>query len=75
MANYEPASFGGAMVLICIGPPDDQRGWIRMAKQGCRVIEIPNENPLDTTSAPHLTAAPYVTSLAEHITKFLAKFD
>jgi acyl carrier protein len=75
MANYKPVSYGGAMVLICIGPPDDQRGWIPMAKQGCRVIEVPNETPMDTTSTPHLTAAPYVTSLAEHITKCLAKFE
>jgi amino acid adenylation domain-containing protein len=75
MANYKPASYGGAMVLICIGPPSDQRGWMRMAKRGCRVIEVPNEAPLDTTSAPHLTATPYVTSLAEHITKLLTKFE
>lgn len=70
MNSYKRRLFDGAMVLICPGPPTDQQGWIRMAKQGCEVIEMPLATPLDT--APHLTNAPYVTSLAEHITRLLA---
>ena len=73
MVNYKPQSYGGAMALICIGPPHDQRGWVRMAEQGCQIIEVPYETQCDATP-PHLTSQPYVVSLAEQIKKLLAEF-
>jgi len=71
MKTYKHRRFDGAMVLICPGPPTDQRGWIRMAKGGCEVIEVPVTTPFD--EVPHLTEAPYVSILAEHIARLLRR--
>ena len=74
MARYKPRRYMGAMVLICVGPPQNERGWIKMAKAGCQIIEVPPESRIDAGSRPHLTSEPYVSSLANHISKLLAAF-
>ena len=71
MNSYRPRRFDGAMALICPGPLTDQQGWIRMAMGGCEVVEVPLTTP--PYARPHLTEAPYVNALAEHITRLLAK--
>jgi pimeloyl-ACP methyl ester carboxylesterase len=68
-ARYKPRPYGGEIVLICPGPPSDQRGWIGIAGGGCDVIEIPLIGQPE--KAPHLTHEPYVGSLAAHISKLL----
>ena len=68
-ARYRPSPYDGAMTLICVGPPHDQRGWTQMATGGCRFIELPPEGPL--LDMPHLTQPPYVAPLAKAIRALL----
>lgn len=68
-ARYIPRQYDDEIVLICPGPPHNQRGWIGVAADGCRIIEVPLDGqPL---KSPHLTHDPYVGTLAAHISKFL----
>ena len=67
--RYNPQRYDDHIVLICPGPPHNQRGWIDLAPGKCIVIEIPlDEQP---TTSPHLTDVPYVAKLAAHISAFL----
>ncbi|MDH3691670.1 MAG: thioesterase domain-containing protein, partial [Gammaproteobacteria bacterium] len=66
---HKPVVYDGTMVLFCVGPPHDQRGWLGLAKQGSRLIELPLGDGLD--AMPHLTSPPYVTLLAQHLTRLI----
>ena len=68
-ARYNPRQYDDEIVLICPGPPHNQRGCIGVAADGCHIIEVPLDGqPL---KSPHLTHDPYVGTLAAHISKFL----
>jgi amino acid adenylation domain-containing protein len=68
-ARYNPGQYDDEIVLICPGPPHNQRGWIGVAADGCHVIEVPLDGQPE--QSPHLTHDPYVGTLATHISKFL----
>ncbi len=71
--RYRPRRYDREVVLICAGRPHNQRGWIGLAKGGCRVIELPFDGPPE--KAPHLTCEPYVGQVAAHISEFLVSAD
>ena len=68
-ARYKPRQYDSEIVLICPGPPHNQRGWIGVAAGGCHVIQIPLDGRPE--KSPHLTHAPYVGMLAAHLTEYL----
>jgi pimeloyl-ACP methyl ester carboxylesterase len=70
-AGYSPPEYDGELILICAGPPHNQRGWIGVASGGCRVIEVPVKG--DPPTMPQLTLDPYVSPLAAHISELMER--